>query len=91
MEIDPEFVRRERAESDVVVAQIMGQPITLESALLEWQRKQVSGTITSSIAVDAAGRVTNLIRVTQITIVEESGSADRQTSTTTVERRLSSR
>lgn len=91
MEIDPEFVRRERAESEVIVGQIMREPITIESALLEWQSRQVSGTITSTIAIDAAGRVTSLTRVTQITIVDENGSEDRQTSTTTVERRLSSR
>jgi hypothetical protein len=91
MEIDPEFVRRERAESDVVVAEIMREPITLEAALQAWQRRQVSGTITSTIVRDAAGRVTSLTRITQITVVDEDGSEDRQTSTTTVERHLVSR
>lgn len=91
MEIDPEFVRPERADSDVVVAEIMGQPITLESSLLEWQRRHVSGTITSTIVIDAAGRVTSLTRITRITILDENGSEDRQISTTTVERRRRSR
>lgn len=90
MEIEPDFVRRERAESDVVVAEIVGEPITLESALQGWQRRQVSGTITTTISIEAAGSVSGLTRVTQITIVDENGSEERQTSTTSVERRLRS-
>lgn len=88
LEIDPDSVRRGRAESDVVVAEIIREPISIETALQRWQAKQVSGTITATIVRDATGRVTNLTRRTQINIVDESGAEERQTSTTTVERNL---
>ena len=45
MQIDPDAVRRARAESDVAVAEIMRKPVTLAAALLEREKESVSGTI----------------------------------------------
>lgn len=87
MEIDPDAVRRARAESDVVVGTLMQKSVTLEDALREREKADVSGTISVTIDTDPAG---NVRRRTKVTRVETHGQGDRtetQTVTETVERR----
>lgn len=88
MEIDPEAVRRERAQTDVVVAEIMRQePVALEAALQAWAAKQIVGTITTTLETDTVGRVTRRTQVTDVAITDVDGSQERVSSTVTVERR----
>lgn len=85
--LDPAFVRRERAESDVVVAEIMGgEPVTLEAALLARSAEQVTGAITTTLAADGQGRLLRRTRVTHVT-TDANGVVERATSTLTGERR----
>lgn len=85
--IDPEFVRRERAESDVVVAEIMGgEPLALEAALQARSADQVTGTITTTLATDSQGRIVRRTTVTRMT-TEADGAVERLTSTLIGERR----
>lgn len=87
LEIDPDAVRRARAESDVAVGEIMQRPVTLDAALRERAKEDVSGTISVTIDTDPAG---NIQRRTKVTKVETKGPDSRtqsQVVTETVERR----
>lgn len=86
--VDPEPLRQERAESDVAVAQMLGEtPPTLEAALQAHAADRYEGTITSTYETDAAGRVTGRTVVADLQITEADGSVERRTTTTTIERR----
>ena len=89
MEVDPERVRRERAEMDVAVAEMMRDaPLAIEAALQARAAERISGTITTTFETDPAGRVTRRMQVTNIEIAGGDGSLERQTGTVIVERRL---
>jgi len=85
--IDPDVVRRERAESDVAVGEIMGEPKTLDAALQARAAEQVTGTITTTLTADPVGRVTDRTTVIRLVITDAEGVVERTTSTQTVERR----
>lgn len=88
LDIDPDAVRQQRAEVDVVVAEITGEePLTLEAALQARSSERISGQITTTFETDALGRVTRRIRVTRIEVTEVDGSLHRETTTESVERR----
>ena len=86
LKIDPDAVRRARAESDVAVGEMMQKPVTLDAALRERAKEDVSGTISVTIDTDPAG---NIRRRTKVTKVETKGPDSRtqsQVATETVER-----
>jgi len=85
--VDADFVRGQRAESDVVVAEIMGEPTTLEAALQARSDEQITGTIATTLTVDVAGRVTARTRITRLTITNAEGVTEHSTHTVSVERR----
>ncbi len=85
--VDPDAVRREQAESDVVVAEIMGEPTTLEAALAGRAGHQAAGTITTTLIIDPDGRVTDRTIVTRLITTNAEGVVERSTSTQTLERR----
>ncbi len=86
-QIDPEAVRRERAEADVAVAQMMGeQPLAFEAALQARAAEQYSGAVTSRYETDAAGWVTRRVVMSELEITQADGSIERTTRTTTIER-----
>lgn len=91
MEIDPEAVRRARAESDVVVGQFMGKPVTLEAALAERAKENVSGTISVTLETDSSGAVRRRIQVTKVETRGADGGTKSDTRTETTERRPASR
>lgn len=73
MEVDPDVVRRERAESDVAVAQMTGQaPLAFEGALQARATERITGTIETTIETDSAGRVTRRTQITHVEITAES-------------------
>ncbi len=87
MAVDPEFVRRERAEGDVVVAEIVGdEPLDFETALQTWTDRPVSGTIRTEIETNAEGRVVKRTQVVDVDVTFEDGSTDNETTTTTIKR-----
>lgn len=87
LEVDPEAVRRARAESDVAVGEIMRQPVTLEAALRERARETITGTIEVVFEADAAGNARRRTRVTRLRIVGPRDRSGTETVTETVERR----
>jgi hypothetical protein len=86
MEIDPEAVRRARAESDVVVGEIMGKPVTLEEAAAERAKESITGTISVTFVADRTGKA---IRRTKVVKLETRAEGVTQTDTVseTLERR----
>jgi hypothetical protein len=91
MSVDPDAVRRGRAESDVVVGEIMNKPLSLDAALRERAREIVSGTISVEFETDPAGNVRRRTKVTKLDIKGPDGRSETQTVTETLERRLISR
>jgi hypothetical protein len=90
--VDPERVRREEAESDVVVAQVTKQPaVTVDAALHTRAAESISGTISIAFETDAAGNVLRRTKVTKTEIKKPGGPSKTQTVTETTERRLTSR
>lgn len=87
MEIDPEAVRRARADSDVAVGEIVGKPVTLDAALRERAKESVSGTIVVTFDTDSAGNVRWRSKVTKVETKGPDGRSESRTVTETVERR----
>lgn len=86
--IDVDLMRRERAETDLVVAEVSGDPIpTLEAAIQARAAERISGTITTTLDIDPQGRVIKRTKVVAVEIVGEDAVREQQTSTETVERR----
>jgi hypothetical protein len=86
--VDPETVRREKAESDVVVAEITGKSLTLDTALRARSTEQISGTITITFNTDSAGQVQRRTKISKLEIKRANGKSETQTVTETMERRL---
>jgi hypothetical protein len=86
MEVDPDAVRRARAESDVAVGEIMQKPVTLDAALRERAKESVSGTISVTFDTDTGGNVRRRTKVTKVEIKGPDGRYERHTATETVER-----
>jgi hypothetical protein len=91
MPVDPDAVLRARAESDVVVGEIMNKPVSLDAALRERARENVSGTISVEFETDPAGDVRRRTKVTKLDITGPDGRSETDTVTETLERRLISR
>ncbi|MCA1199106.1 hypothetical protein K9B35_14100 [Sphingomonas sp. R647] len=85
--IDPDKVRHERAETDVVVGEISGKPVSLEAALRERAGEQVTGSITVTWETDATGVARKRVKTTRTEIRREDGVTEKRTGTETVERR----
>ncbi|MEE9433641.1 MAG: hypothetical protein V3V15_05335 [Sphingorhabdus sp.] len=88
MRIDPEIFLREQAASDVILAEITGEPVTLEDALLARSTDRYSGTITITFDTDSSGRIVRKTRVTRLQIERAGGKLEKSTATTILERRL---
>lgn len=86
LSVDPAAVRRARAEADVVTGEILQKPATLDAALAERAKEQVSGTISVAFETDIAGRIWKRTKVTQMEIKQSNGTVETQTATETVER-----
>jgi len=87
MEVDPDVVRRARAESDVAVGEIMRKPVMLDAALRARANESISGTISVTFDTDAGGNVRRRTKVTKVETKGPDGRSESQTATETVERR----
>lgn len=85
--IDPDKIRRERAETDRIVAEISGEPLTFEAALQARSEDQISGAITVTLETDAAGVVRRRTTVTIIEVAQPNGSVETSTIQEVLERR----
>lgn len=87
MSVDADAVRRARAESDVVVGEIMKEPVSLEAALQKRTGEVVSGTISVAIEEDPAGIVRRRTKMTTVNTKGLDGHSETQSITETLERR----
>lgn len=85
--IDPEAVRKARAESDVVVGEITRKPLTREAALKTRASDAIAGTIRITFETDPAGSVLRRTKVTTLTTTGPAriGSGTRTETRTTTE------
>jgi hypothetical protein len=87
LQVDPDKVRRARAESDVASGEIVGKPVTLEAALGERAKEEVSGTVSVTLDAGADGRVWRRTRLIRIRTAAPDGRTETRTVTETLERR----
>jgi hypothetical protein len=85
MVIDPDKWRQEQAEADVVVAQILGKPKTLDEALRARSSEAVSGTIAVTFDTDESG-VRKRTELVKLMIKSPDGKVETKTRTEKVER-----
>ena len=85
-ELDPERVMQSRAESDVVVGQIVNKPITLETALAAHRNESISGQITERFETDGTGQIVRRTTETTIRSIDNDGKESVATSTRTLEK-----
>lgn len=86
-DVDPEEVRREKAEADVVVAEITGgEPLTFEQALAARASDQISGIETLVREVDSHSRPIQQVRTIRLEITTADGIVEQSTSTQTLTR-----
>jgi hypothetical protein len=91
MPVDPDAIRRARAETDVAVGELLNKPVSIDAALHERAGENISGTISVAFETDPAGNVRRRKKVTKLDIKEPTGRSETQTITETLERRLISR
>lgn len=87
LQADPDVFRRGRAAGDVVAGEILRKPVTLEAALRERAKEEVSGTIAVTFDTDPVGKVWRRRKVARFAIVGPDGQVERRTWAVTVERR----
>lgn len=86
MQIDPGYIRRSNAESDVVVGEIMQKPVNLEVAMEARSTEKISGTVTVILELDGSDHVKRKTKVTKLTVEKPGESTEHRTSTETLER-----
>jgi hypothetical protein len=85
---DPAYVRRGLVESEMIAAEITGNPVTLEEALRNHASDRISGTITVTIETDSAGYARRRAKVVKLTIADSNGKVETRTATESLSRRL---
>jgi len=87
MPVDPAVIRRERAEADVTVGEMMRQPVTLEEALARREKENVTGTISVVFEADAAGNIHRRTKVKTLDIKAAGDESETRKQTEILERR----
>jgi hypothetical protein len=80
------LVRQERAESEVVVGEILRTPVTLKQALKNQAALDISGTITTLFETDPSGVVVRRTTLTKMKIKGARGTTETLNSTEVLER-----
>lgn len=88
MEVDPDAVRRQRAESDVDVAELTSKALSIDAAMRERAKESISGTVAVTFDMDSAGQIRRRTRVTRLEIEKPDGQLETETITETLQRRL---
>ncbi len=88
LSVNPEVICRQRAESDVAVGQIMGEPVALEDAISKRCKEEIFGTITETYFPDIGENIIKRVRKRQLTITESDGNRTTETHSETLQRKL---
>jgi hypothetical protein len=86
LSVNPEVIRRERAEADVVVGEITRQPVSLEQALRSRQKETISGTVIVTLEANKAGQIRRRVRTILLKTTKADNSTETETRTEAVER-----
>ncbi|MBC9032753.1 hypothetical protein IAG41_10155 [Sphingomonas sp. JC676] len=86
LSVDPDAVRRDRVEADLVVAEISKKPLARETAIKVHKTEDISGTIKVRFDTDAAGNVRRRTKVVTLSIRQGEG-VETRTTTEILERR----
>lgn len=89
--VDADKVRRDRAESDLVTAEILRKPLTRDDAVRSHLKEDISGTISIVFDANPDGQLWRRTTVTKTAMKGTDGKAQIRTTTETVTRRLVSR
>lgn len=84
--VNPAVVRQERAEAAVVVGEITGEPVTLQKALNDLAKEQVTGTIRITYETDPDGRVRRRTTETNLETKQPDGAFETSKRIETAER-----
>lgn len=87
MAIDPDAVRRELAEADVALAEMMQKPISLDEAIRVRAQDRISGTIDVVVRRDGQGRARRMTSVTKMRIERPDGLVEIRRAKEALERR----
>lgn len=87
MQVNPDVVRRARAESDVATGEILRKPVTMEAALRKRSEESISGTISVTFDLDSAGKAYRRTKVTTTRTTKPDGRSDTEVISQTLERR----
>ncbi|MDQ3145122.1 MAG: hypothetical protein M3Q57_09650 [Pseudomonadota bacterium] len=85
--VDPDKLRQEQAEADVIVSQMIGKPQTLDEALRARSSETASGSVIVTFDTDGSGRVRQRTEVVKLTIRGPDGKVETKRRTEKVERR----
>ncbi|RYE61941.1 MAG: hypothetical protein EOO82_00765 [Oxalobacteraceae bacterium] len=89
LKLDPVLVRRQQAEAEIAIAQMTGLPApTIEEAMQTWAKAEISGTIKTTIDVDARGVVIRRTQVLNLQIKNDVSGQQHRNSTAILERKL---
>lgn len=91
MVIDADKVRHEKAEADVIVGQITGEPISAEQAQRKRAKMQISGTIEVTLETDPSGNVIKRTVIYKMELVDADGGGEKSLVTEVLTRKLISR
>lgn len=86
--VDPDRVRKAQAESDVVLAEIMKKPLTLDDALRARSNENVSGSVSITIDVSSTGSILGRTKVIKLKTSELNGAIAQRITTEIVKRRM---
>lgn len=86
MIINPDYFHRTHAQSDVIVGDIMREPISFEEAYAKRQSEQITGTIEVVLKANADGQVREQITSIETIKTEVGGKIESEISTETIKR-----
>lgn len=87
IEIDPNAVHRARAESDVLVGEILGTAVTFEEALGKRAQEKLSSTIRVVLETDSAGRTWRKTVTSKLKTTRSDGESEEDERVEIIERR----
>jgi len=85
MPINPDVVRRARAETDVTIGRMTNNPITFEVAMARREKEKVSGTVSFVFETDSSAKMQRRIKVTETQITTPDGAVESSTRTDNLE------
>jgi len=88
MPLDPDTLRRARAEDDVTFGQMTNNPVTFEQAMAQREKEAVSGVVSVVFEADPAGNIHRRTKITKTNVTNASGEVEATVRTETLKHML---